>query len=107
MEVSSIGGLLQKDQLLKRGSVSAIKTHNFALRVTAGDYLDGILRQFENFCEHPLKLAICCAGDRRRRDANAQRAIMFTHDFAARRARHDNYIKGKTSTMLGMANQVQ
>jgi hypothetical protein len=30
---------------------------------------------------------------------------MFTDDFAARCARHHNYIKGETSTVLGMENQ--
>jgi len=47
----------------ERRSVRAFNAHNFALRVTAGNYLDGILRQFEDFCEHPLQLAISCTFD--------------------------------------------
>src|ERR1051326_3299718 len=105
MEVSSIGGLLRKDQLLERRSLSAIKAHNFALRVSAANYLDGILRQFENFCEQSLQFAICRAFDGWRCDPHSQCTVVLTCNFAARCARHDKYIKDEISTLLGMANQ--
>jgi hypothetical protein len=105
MEVSSIGGLLRKDQSLERNCIGAIDAHNFALRIRSRNYFDGILRQFENFCEQPLQFAVRRTFDRWRSNLHLQRAIMFADDFAARCARHDKYIKGETSTVLRMANQ--
>jgi hypothetical protein len=107
MEVSSIGGLLRKDQLLERNCVAAVDSHNFALRIRSRNYFDGILRQFENFCEQPLEFAICRAFDGWSSDPNFQCAIVFAHDLAARRARHNNDGKRYRTSFAGMSNQEQ
>jgi hypothetical protein len=64
------------------------------------NYLDGILRQFEFFCEQPLKFAICCAFDWRCSDSNSQRAIVFTCDFAPRGTRHNHHSELKRAALL-------
>lgn len=96
---------MRKDQLLERNGVATVDAHNFALRITTRNYLDGILRQFESFCEQPLQLTVGRTFNRRRGDPNPQSAIVFANDLAAGRTRHHNYIKGETLITLGMANQ--
>lgn len=105
MEVSSIGGLLRKDQLLERNRVGAVDAHNFALRIHSGNYLDGILRQFEIFCEQPLQFAIRRAFDRWRGNPNFQCPVVLAHDLAARCARHNDNRKRYSATFAGMWNQ--
>jgi len=90
--------------LLKRRGVSAGNPNDFLFRIPAGDYLDGILRQFEQFCEQPLQLAVRCAFDGWRRQSDSQSSIVLAPNFGPGRARRNPHREGKGAALPGIAN---